>query len=152
MLYLWGNGSLQPQLSLQEHDEDFKPPGVSSFSVEPFTITHEPDDAVDVLDSLPLGAIFLDEMRGATSNTSEMPEVGEQRPPVTKLAWPGPRSVWRDHSPYWQEPGIAARVQIGDCYAMVADAILTRNQPFLGDEYYDCSEVLLVDRAERIEA
>ena len=58
------------------------------------------------------------------------------RPPSVKVRWSGPRVEWREHTPYWQEPEISARNQIGDCYAMVADAVLTQTQPFPGDELY----------------
>ena len=40
------------------------------------------------------------------------------------------------HYPYWNEPNILARENIGNCYTMVADSILTLEPPFPGDELY----------------
>ena len=39
------------------------------------------------------------------------------------------------HSTYlmWQQPGIAARRYIGDCYALTAEYQLTLQQPYPGD-------------------
>ena len=39
--------------------------------------------------------------------------------------------------PYWLEPSIPPRAEIGDCFALVADAILTQDQPYPGDETFD---------------
>ena len=44
---------------------------------------------------------------------------------------------WQVNYPYWSIPDIGARRQLGDCYAMVADAILTTEQPYPGDELFN---------------
>ena len=44
---------------------------------------------------------------------------------------------WRERYPYWNSPGILARREIGDCYAMVAEAILNTQQPYPGDELFE---------------
>jgi hypothetical protein len=110
-----------------------KPPGTSTFNIEPAEEVISSDDQIEVLEGLPLGAISMGDW--------DDHEVLEQRPPVVKMAWPGLRSDWRNHTPYWMEPGIHARNQIGDCYAMVADMRLTQTQPFPGDEIYDLSTI-----------
>ena len=48
-----------------------------------------------------------------------------------------PTADWRNSYPYWSNPNIPARKEIGDCYAMVADAILTTEQPYPGDELFN---------------
>ena len=112
-----------------------KPPGASSFNIEPTISENGSDAAVELLDSLPVGAIFVDE--GSPSVTGATP-----RRTTGKSPWCGPRDEWRNHTPYWKEPGIRAREAIGDCYAMVADSILTLSQPFPGDDLYNSTNVL----------
>ena len=99
------------------------PLGTSSFSMEPATETTS-DDQAKVLDSLPLGSIFYDNSEGLISGI-KLP-VGE----------------WMVHYPYRQQPQILAQGAIGDCYTMVANAILTLGVPFLGDEQYDVSQLI----------
>ena len=97
------------------------PPGVSNFSVElePHADS-DMEDSVEVLDSLPLGALSFDSI-GKDGGSSV-------------LFWP--LAEWREHYPRWNEPGILARSEIGDCYAMQADSVLTLEQPYPGDERY----------------
>ena len=96
------------------------PPGASSFNVEPVPLTEtESDDGIEILDSLPLGAMFF-------GDSGQMTSVN-----------PWPIEEWRDHFPYWNEPQDIARQCIGDCYAMVVDTILTLEAPFPGDTRYD---------------
>lgn len=68
------------------------------------------------IEPVPLGAMFF----GDPENIA----------PV--LPWP--LGEWKSHYPYWKEPRILAREEIGDCYAMVVDSILTLEPPFPGDE------------------
>ena len=49
----------------------------------------------------------------------------------------GPDASWWENYPYWSNPNIFPRSQIGDCYAMMANAILTTQQPYPGDELFD---------------
>jgi hypothetical protein len=100
------------------------PPGASTFNLEP-VLPEEDDSAghVEVLDSLPLGAIF------AGDNDWDIDE------------YPGPGVDWRDHYPYWCRPGIHPRKEIGDCYCMVASASLTTAQPYPGDVIYEPTTV-----------
>ncbi|KAF8814450.1 hypothetical protein BYT27DRAFT_7065198, partial [Phlegmacium glaucopus] len=101
-----------------------KPPGVSAFNIEPASIQEiDSDEYVEVLDSLPVGAMCF-------RDPSQMAPV---------IPWP--RDEWREHYPWWNEPRILARPWIGDCYAMVADLILTLEQPYPGDEGFDFSDV-----------
>ncbi|KAF8799893.1 hypothetical protein BYT27DRAFT_7119135, partial [Phlegmacium glaucopus] len=96
-----------------------KPPGASNFSIEPVA-KHgiDSDEFVDVLDSLPLGSVNFE------ANFEEYPTLPEID------------NEWRANYPEWQQPGIAARRSIGDSYAMVAVTILTLEQPYPGDEFY----------------
>jgi Zinc knuckle len=96
------------------------PPGASTFNLEPVPETMS-EDGVEVLDSLPLGAVFI----------------GDEEPEARELtAAHDPDIEWRYDYPYWSNPGIHARRKLGDCYAMVADAILTTQQPYPGDELF----------------
>ncbi|KAF8800080.1 hypothetical protein BYT27DRAFT_7118441, partial [Phlegmacium glaucopus] len=90
-----------------------RPPGASTFNIEPAPLPESDwDERVEVLDSLPVGAIFLEE---------------DSSVPLQTI----PKG--RDNYLYWDEPGVAARSMIGDCYAMLAESILTLEQPFPGD-------------------
>ena len=94
------------------------PLGASVFSVEPIPEI-DSDEHAEVLDSLPLGAMSFGDSERLTSI----------------LPWP--LEEWREHYPYWNEPQVLAREDIGDCYAMVMDSILTREAPFPGDPPYE---------------
>lgn len=52
-----------------------------------------------------------------------------------------PLDKWQEHYPRWKEAGVWARRRIGDCYALVADEILTLAQPFPRDEQYDTTSI-----------
>ena len=100
------------------------PPGAASFNVELMSLLEVgDDDDTEVLESLPLGAMFFGD-----------PE---------KLAplHPPPLNEWRLHYPYWDEPNMLARRRIGDCYAMMVDSILTLASPYPGDDVYDVPEL-----------
>lgn len=53
----------------------------------------------------------------------------------------GPLENWREQYPQWNESRVWACRQIGDCYALVADSILTLAQPFPGDELLETMEL-----------
>ena len=55
----------------------------------------------------------------------------------------GPLNEWREHYPQWNEQGVWARRQMGDCYALVADSVLTQSQPFPRDEQYHMDKIRL---------
>ena len=96
------------------------PPGASSFNVEPVPLTEtDSEEDIEILDSLPLGAMFF-------GDSGKMTSVN-----------PWPIKEWRDHYPYWNEPQDIARQHIGNCYAMMVDTILTLEAPFPGDTRYD---------------
>lgn len=82
---------------------------------------NESDDHVEILDSLPLGAIRFDD------DDSDQ-EIAEGM---------RPEPDWRENYPLWCMPGIHPRREIGDCYARVACSILTTEQPYPGDEIFD---------------
>ena len=123
-----------------------KPPGTSSYNIELLAPSQEVDESVEVLDSLPLGALFFE--KDAEHIPLEYLDDPSNRVPVIKSVWPGPRSEWKDHYPCWQEPEALARRRLGDCFLMVADAILTVQQPYPGDERYEytalCPELRFV--------
>ena len=100
------------------------PPGTSTFSVEPVSLEEiNSDEHAEVLDSLPLGAMFFGDPERLTS------------------VHPWPLEEWRFHYPYWGEPNVMPRESMGDCYAMIADSILTLEPPFPGDELYRSSDL-----------
>ena len=100
-----------------------KLPGASTFNIELAPAPHESDidDSVKVLDSLPVGLINF--------------EIKEQYHLLPMLLYP--LTEWHNHYSYWNEPNICPHQSIGDCYAMRADAILTLEQPYAGDEWYN---------------
>ena len=100
------------------------PPGASSFNLEPVHLSEtDSDDQPEILDSLPLGAMFFGDPDRLTS------------------VQPWPIDEWESHYPYWDEPYVLARERIGDCYAMVIDTILTLEAPYPGDARYDYPEL-----------
>ena len=104
-----------------------KPPRTTSFNIEP-AINEDDSDGVEVLDGLPVGAIFIDsdgEITVLTDSSDEDDDVP---------AWP--LNEWRDYFPFWNQRGVWTRRQIGDCYLMMADSILTLGQPYPGDEQF----------------
>ena len=102
-----------------------KPPGASSFNIEPAIEEHD-SDGVEVLDSLPVGAISLEPHQPVSM------EVMDYEP------WP--IAEWREHYPFWDLPGIQARRMIGDGYLMVASTILTLGQPYPGDDQFQSND------------
>ena len=105
-----------------------KPLGTASFNIEP-AVEESGSDGVEVLDSLPLGSIYLGVENDPSAND---PMDDEEFSPL---------SSWRQYYPYWEQQGIEARHRIGDCYSMVADTILTLGQPYPGDERYPMGEL-----------
>ena len=114
-----------------------KPPGASSFNIEP-AIEEVYSDGVEVLDSLPVGAVMIE-------LNNQLPELGDQDPGLTspdpddwdeEFFWP--LSEWREHYPYWGQPGILARLMMGDGFAMTVNAVLT-----LGQHILEMSTVLM---------
>ena len=69
-----------------------KPPGASTFNIEPTAMADdELDNHVEVLESLPLGAVFF----------------GDNEQLASVLPWL--IHEWREHYPYWNEPNIFAQ-------------------------------------------
>ena len=100
------------------------PLGASSFNLEPEYLSGtDLDDQPEILDSLPLGAVFFRDSDRLTS------------------VQPWPIDEWESHYPYWDEPHVLAREHIGDCYTIVIDTILTLETPYPGDTRYDYPEL-----------
>ena len=110
-----------------------KPPGTVAFSVEP--IIDEFEDSTEVLDSLPLGSLAFGDLHPLEFAPSN--KWMECSAPVILESI----DEWRNSYPRWKEPGVWPRRRIGDCYALVADAILTLAQPFPGDEEFEGSDI-----------
>ena len=110
-----------------------KPPGTAAFNVEP--VIDEFEDSTEVLDSLPLGALAFGDIHPLEFAPSN--KWMECSAPVILESI----DEWRNSYPRWKEPGVWPRRRIGDCYALVADAILTLAQPFPGDEEFEGSDV-----------
>ena len=114
-----------------------KPPGAAAFNVEPVVDEQESEgSSIAVLDSLPLGAMaFGDVEPGGYEPSNKWME-------FTAPVVFGPIEEWRDQYPRWNEPGVWIRRRIGDCYALVADSILTKSLPFPGDERFEAENLL----------
>ena len=95
-----------------------KLPGAVAFNVEPIGESSA-DDSVEILDSLLVGAM--------ASNYLEIDQIHPSNKwmELSAPALFGPLDEWRNHYPRWKEPGVWAQWRIGDCYALVVDAILT---------------------------
>lgn len=106
-----------------------RPLGALTFNIElePVHNQSDRDDPVKILESLPVGAI-----------NSTIQEQHNAVPILLYLL-----AEWCEHYPYWGEPKIYPHQSIGDCYAMWADAILTLEQPYPGDECYSTDFVRL---------
>ena len=107
-----------------------KPPGTATFNVEPVLDEQSFEDSVEVLDSLPLGAMAFGDLETDQYHPSN--KWMEFTAPVIF----GPLDEWRDSYPRWKEQGVWARRKLGDCYALEADAILTLSMPFPGDNRF----------------
>ena len=66
------------------------------------------NNEVNILESLPLGIIEVEKWNNGNN--------------------------WRADYPEWDQLGAPMRPEIGDCYAMMAEYILTIQQPYLRDE------------------
>jgi hypothetical protein len=95
-----------------------KPPGIPSYSVQ-MEVLEDLSEHDKVLDSMPVGVITL------------MPDTI----PVTERL-PVPEPNWQQNYPIWQQPGILARKEIGDCYAMTTEYLWTIQQPYLKDNLW----------------
>ena len=75
--------------------------------------------SVEVLDSLPVGAIAFEPMNIYS-------EIIPNEPSEQELedipSWP--ISEWQDHYPFWKQPDILANRSMGYSYIMVANTIL----------------------------
>ena len=72
------------------HSHGHGPPGASTFNVEPAPVETDSEEYAEVLDSLPLGAMFFGDPEKLTSASS------------------CPIDEWRDHYPYWKGPTVLA--------------------------------------------
>jgi hypothetical protein len=88
-----------------------KPPGLPSFGMSMNII--KDDDHGDILESMPVGVINVE--------NNVIPEIHE----IDRN--------WRKWYPIWQNPLALAREQIGNCYEMTAEYLLTIHQPYPGD-------------------
>jgi len=88
-----------------------KPPGVPSYSMD-MSIIEDVDDSEEVLETMPVGSINM------SSDTEPAADSDD----------------WRKWYPSWQLPQTLAREQIGNCYEMTAEYLLTINQPYPGDK------------------
>jgi hypothetical protein len=77
------------------------------------TLIEDDDDAGDMLSSMPVGSINITDI--------EIPENMQDE-------------SWRKWYPIWQHPLASAREEIGNCYEMTAEYLLTTFQPYPGDE------------------
>lgn len=112
-----------------------KPPGTLAFNIQPTHDQNPPDVDVEVLNSLPIGAMaFSNEDPLRFHPSSKWME-------FTAPLLFGPLYEWRKQYPLWKDPGVWARHQIGDCYALVADLIITLSQPYPGDERLDITDL-----------
>ena len=96
-----------------------KPPGLSTFNAEITLHDDASDGSVEVLESLPLGAMFYRYSDGVETGNFH----GE------------PKSIRL--LPAWMERHSLPRSRIGNVYCLQAEYVLTVNQPYFGDERYE---------------
>ena len=85
-----------------------KPPGVPSYSMEMEIVENDTSD--EILDSMSVERIYIHPDHEAGTDD------------------------WREWYPDWQLPQAPAREEIGNCYVMTAEYILTIQQPYPGDD------------------
>jgi len=108
------------------------PPGTSTFNVEPvFSPGNESEEFVEVLDSLPLGAMLFEEYDSPSAGSTDT-DKSAGTVDSTEI-----QEEWKRHYPYWAQDHTLSRMEIGDCYAMVAEAALATQQPYPGDEIFE---------------
>lgn len=93
-----------------------KPPGLPSFSME-MNVVEDDNEETQVLDSMPVGSIDVGNI--------------DLNLPINEAE---PDEGWRKWYPIWQHPQAFAREEIGNCYEMAAEYLLTIFQPYPGDE------------------
>jgi hypothetical protein len=90
-----------------------KPPGMTNFNIEMVTKREDSDELMEIHDEITMSAIGL------------------------------PAENWCKVYPQWNQDHISACRQLGDCYAMVVEALLTKEQPYPGDDKYIYSKRIL---------
>ena len=108
-----------------------RPPGVPSYGMDMTIIESDDSTASEALESMPVGFINM----SPDITTSEMPE------PIIDNGW------WKRY-PSWQDPRASAPCSIGNCYEKTAEYILTIQQPYPGDSYYN-NRLILYSPPER---
>jgi hypothetical protein len=101
-----------PHKNVMPGNGNNRPPGVPSFSMD-MTLIEDDNDTGDVLSSMPVGSMNITDI--------ETPEITQDE-------------SWRKWYPIWQHPLASAREEIGNCYEMTAEYLLTTFQPYPGDE------------------
>lgn len=91
-----------------------KPPGLPSFSMT-MDILEDDSEKDSVLKSMPVGVVSI----ASADESSETPDSDE---------------TWSKWYPLWQNPQAHAEEEIGNCYEMTADSLLTKFQPYPGDD------------------
>jgi len=79
-------------------------------------LIEDTSDHDETLESMPVGSIYL-----------ESGSVSEE----------GSHNNWQKYYPIWQSSRSVAWKQIGDCYEMTTEYLLTILQPYPGDEFYE---------------
>ena len=87
-----------------------KPPRLPSYSMG-MSIIEETDSDEEILTSMLVGSVNM--------RLDDIPEKVKG---------------WQKWYPSWQHPQALAREEIGNCYEMMAEYLLTTLQPYLGDE------------------
>jgi Zinc knuckle len=90
-----------------------KPPGMTNFNIEMVIKGEDSDELMEIRDEITMSAIGL------------------------------PAENWCKVYPQWNQDHISARRWLGDCYAMVVETLLTKEQPYPGDDKYIYSKKIL---------
>ena len=94
------------------------------------TLIEDISDHEEILDSMPVGVIGL-----AIDSDFEITESNYN---------------WRENYPLWQHAGTMAREQLGDCFCIAMEYILTISQPYPGDDHWDKNYDCALDRRFRV--
>jgi Zinc knuckle len=90
-----------------------KPPGVTNFNIKMVTKGEDSDELMEIHDKITMSAIGL------------------------------PAKNWHRVYPQWNQDHIFVHRRLGNCYAMVVKALLTKEQPYPGDDKYIYSQRIL---------
>ena len=118
--------------TVKSHTSGNRPPGIPNFNIGMNLV--EPDDDEKEKNVISLGMMNFD------SNNEELCCAGwsssTSRAGLCLVPTSGSEVDWWERYPLREQPGLLARRIIGDCYGIIVEEILTKYQPYPGDDQW----------------